>query len=322
MKNNKKQLRTGVSILILVFVFSAFSGELYAKKSKMDPESERFYQFARHLFTKHERKLFLNLKDKADRQRFISQFWDIRDPDPSTEENEFRFEMEDRFKYVEKYFREGPIKGWNTDRGRIYILMGAPTSMDTDFNVRGSIGNDFVTSVIRWYYAESNIFVMFIEKRNSNSYKLDLRSASLHFLDELERKKFFINPRDKRGELIPLKFDLKLETETKKDGKQALVIYLDTKNLYFKESGESDLKIKLKIDLMVYHGKLGFKKHRLIKDITIDKKEMLKNDARIQIPVFLELPKGKFKVDVSITDLFGNAVERRFFSLKNKKGKK
>ena len=34
MKNNKKQLRTGVSILILVFVFSAFSGELYAKKSK------------------------------------------------------------------------------------------------------------------------------------------------------------------------------------------------------------------------------------------------------------------------------------------------
>ena len=91
----------------------------------LDPESKNFYDYTRLIMTKQEKEIFLLLPDKESRMEFIQDFWDKRDPDPQTEENEFQEEFYQRIEYVNKRFREG-IPGWKTDRGRIYIYLGPP----------------------------------------------------------------------------------------------------------------------------------------------------------------------------------------------------
>ncbi len=308
---NKKII---AKFLISLFLIIGISTLSFSKKQKLDAESETFYNYARYFFTKSERKLFLNLQNKEDRKRFIDHFWEIRDPDHTTEENEFKFAIESRFDYVSKYFREGPVKGWKTDRGRIYLLMGPPDEKDQDYNIRGSNSNNFITSLIRWYYADSNIFVQFIEKRNSNSYRLDLTSATLSLLDELKRKKYFIHKKGTNSKTVSLDFSLSLD----KSNPKKLILSMKPENIFFKKEG-SELNAKLKIDITIYSGKTDFIKHRKIELIQIDEKVVLKKKSRINIILPFSLPFGKINVDILITDLFGNGVERKFFSFKNKK---
>ncbi len=62
--------------------------------------------------------------------QFIEQFWLRRDPTPDTEENEFREEHYRRIQYANEHFAAG-IPGWRTDRGRIYIVWGAPDEIES-----------------------------------------------------------------------------------------------------------------------------------------------------------------------------------------------
>src|SRR5437762_12845675 len=43
------------------------------------------------------------LKTDAEREQFIGQFWRLRDPDPATEENEYRESYYDRVAYVHEH---------------------------------------------------------------------------------------------------------------------------------------------------------------------------------------------------------------------------
>tara|TARA_Y100001970_G_C14124531_1_gene798185 strand:+ start:104 stop:1300 length:1197 start_codon:yes stop_codon:yes gene_type:complete len=60
---------------------------------------------------------------------YISNFWNEKDPDKSTPENELLIEFIDRIKYVNLNFSDFN-KGWKTDKGRIYIIYGAPESQN------------------------------------------------------------------------------------------------------------------------------------------------------------------------------------------------
>src|SRR3981081_591842 len=45
-----------------------------------------------YIITDEERKAFKKLQTDEERERFIEEFWRRRDPDPDTEENEFKEE--------------------------------------------------------------------------------------------------------------------------------------------------------------------------------------------------------------------------------------
>ena len=63
------------------------------------------------------------------KRRFLKQFWARRDPTPATPDNPARDQFYRSVEYVNQAFREGgvgQIPGWNTDRGRIYLLNGRP----------------------------------------------------------------------------------------------------------------------------------------------------------------------------------------------------
>ncbi len=83
-----------------------------------------------YIITKEEKKAFEQLKTDEERENFIANFWLRRDPNPDTEENEFREEFYERIAYANEHFTSG-IPGWKTDRGRIYITWGKPSSVES-----------------------------------------------------------------------------------------------------------------------------------------------------------------------------------------------
>lgn len=83
-----------------------------------------------YIITDEERKAFRKLETDDERERFIEEFWRRRDPDPDTDENEFKEEYYERIAYANEHFASG-IPGWKTDRGRIWIMYGKPHDRET-----------------------------------------------------------------------------------------------------------------------------------------------------------------------------------------------
>jgi GWxTD domain-containing protein len=83
-----------------------------------------------YIITDEERKAFKKLATDEEREQFIEQFWRRRDPDPDTDENEFREEYYERIAYANEHFASG-IPGWKTDRGRIYIMYGKADDVES-----------------------------------------------------------------------------------------------------------------------------------------------------------------------------------------------
>ncbi|MEE8584740.1 MAG: GWxTD domain-containing protein [Acidobacteriota bacterium] len=78
-----------------------------------------------YIISARERNEFLKLRNEEQRQGFIQRFWEIRDPDPSTQANEYRQEHYRRIDYANQRFHAGR-PGWKSDRGRILIMHGPP----------------------------------------------------------------------------------------------------------------------------------------------------------------------------------------------------
>lgn len=83
-----------------------------------------------YIITGEEKKAFNKLTTDEERENFIEQFWRRRDPDPDTDENEYREEYYERIAYANQHYASG-IPGWKTDRGRIYIAFGKPDGIES-----------------------------------------------------------------------------------------------------------------------------------------------------------------------------------------------
>ena len=83
-----------------------------------------------YIISDDERKAFLSLANDEEREAFIENFWQRRNPNPDSPENEFREEHYRRIQYANDHFAAGK-PGWKTDRGRIYIMWGPADSIDS-----------------------------------------------------------------------------------------------------------------------------------------------------------------------------------------------
>src|SRR5215212_10299969 len=116
-------------------VFTQEQQDPTSKPRNVKPELKKAYKDwldkdVTYIITDEERKAFKKLATDDERERFIEEFWRRRDPDPDTEENEFREEFYERIAYANEKFTSG-IPGWKTDRGRIYITWGKPDSVES-----------------------------------------------------------------------------------------------------------------------------------------------------------------------------------------------
>jgi GWxTD domain-containing protein len=106
-----------------------------SKPRNVKPELKKAYKDwldkdVTYIITDEERKAFKKLATDDERERFIEEFWRRRDPDPDTEENEFKEEYYERIAYANEHFSSG-VPGWKTDRGRIWIMYGKPDERET-----------------------------------------------------------------------------------------------------------------------------------------------------------------------------------------------
>ena len=91
-----------------------------------------------------------------ERLRVWSEFWERRDPDPLTPENE-RLEIHyDRVAYARAFLRDGFDDGALSDRGRVWIRYGRPDSIDNS-----SPGFENYGSYEVWRYQEAGVAYYF-----------------------------------------------------------------------------------------------------------------------------------------------------------------
>jgi len=67
------------------------------------------------------------------KMRFYEDLWRRNDPDPSTRLNEFKVELFRRFDFANQHYSVSIVKkddGWQTDRGRVYIVYGEPDEVE------------------------------------------------------------------------------------------------------------------------------------------------------------------------------------------------
>jgi GWxTD domain-containing protein len=93
------------------------------------------------IMSKTERGVFKSLQTEEERKKFQSFFWKVRDATPGTQENEFMTEFYSRRSYAEKR-----LEGAQSDRGRIYIILGKPAE------VQNFTGLDKVVDCELWIY--------------------------------------------------------------------------------------------------------------------------------------------------------------------------
>ncbi len=165
---------------------------LYQMERKLSPAYADFYSKVQYIMTGPERKIFLELPD-SERDKFIADFWERRNPNPGSKENAFRTEYNDRVRRTETLFGGEGKAGYLTDRGRIYILFGPPAQrltypMDAEAYCREV-----------WYYGAFP--VIFVDEHCSGNYLLTainlehleaINLAQGHFQQTLSQdKKFF-----------------------------------------------------------------------------------------------------------------------------------
>jgi len=278
-----------------------------ARKIALDPESKDFYETARLIMSKQERDIFNHLPDKESIKEFISDFWAKRDPDPDTDENEFKEEFFRRIEYANKRFKEGP-PGWKTDRGRIYIYLGYPDKIDEIFThsepgIRGPI--------LWWIYYRYEFGIKFVDKIGDGHFTFDPYSGVYgNFFEAIERAKFGVAFQEEVMAKKFIDFDLKYNKE-----KKEIEVSIPVASLIFKEE-DGLLKAYFEFEFYIY------KKKGLKKDTFKERKsfEMPEDEVlqlkEIEFAFPYDLKQGKYYVDVIIIGGGDTGKARKIFEIK------
>src|SRR6266404_4815709 len=200
----KVALRLAIIIALFVcaspLVFGQDRQDPSEKPRNVKPELKKAYKDwldkdVTYIITDEERKAFKKLETDEERERFIEEFWRRRDPDPDTDENEYREEYYERIAYANEHFASG-IPGWKTDRGRIYIMWGKPDETEThpmggNYERPSYEGGGSTTTYPfeTWFYrylagVGSGIEIEFVDPTGSGEYRIarnpDEKDALLH----------------------------------------------------------------------------------------------------------------------------------------------
>lgn len=126
---------SGSSILHALSPKEKVSKEEKRRQKALRKEMESAYnkwiqQEVPYIITDEERSAFKKLTTDEEREQFVEQFWERRNPNPGSAENEFREEYYRRIAYSNERFASG-MPGWKTDRGRIYIMYGPADEVES-----------------------------------------------------------------------------------------------------------------------------------------------------------------------------------------------
>lgn len=313
MEEYEKNFMKKVILLVMSILLSTACASII--KIKQDPFYGSFYKKTSFIMTKEEIKIYKHLPDKESKREFIEEFWRIRDPNPATEENEIKIEFENRIEYANKWFgRWNPyrgrdtyqdkekLRGWNTDRGRIYIILGHPDQIISDGYLirshedrRTERGKNEI-----WYYYHYNLGIGFTM---ISSGEMRLTSSDSALQHAIEDAKLNMITTEFRGD-IKRKFKFKAKFED-----NMIVIMIPVTRISFQEKNEK-LNFKFRITINVYHNNKKIDKIEDTKILSESEDELLKKKN-----ILLEIPyeptlKGKYYFDIIVEDLMSMSFSK------------
>ena len=161
-------------VAMLLFALLSLSPAISAQKKEKLAKTYRDWleQDVVYIITKDERVRFLALATDDARDKFIKDFWEVRNPVPGAEINTYKEEHYKRIAFADSRFSIGAgTDGWRTDRGRTYITLGAPQQKEIH---RGAAN---LRAFEIWFYANVSpilpnaFYVLFYDKDGANDYK-------------------------------------------------------------------------------------------------------------------------------------------------------
>ena len=113
-----------------------------------------------------------------ERRERWERFWAKRDPLPASPINEFREQFFERVRIATAEFGETGRPGWETDRGEVYIVFGAP-----DNTLDRSVGRDAGAepNLIEWLYESlpgGRLVLQFVDRNGFGHYELTQSSEA------------------------------------------------------------------------------------------------------------------------------------------------
>ncbi|MGE5343882.1 MAG: GWxTD domain-containing protein [Candidatus Omnitrophota bacterium] len=309
-KKNFISMSLMVGIMVGVMVLA--SGCSAFKKAGGEPADDPFFEKARLIMTPEEVDIYKHLPDQKSKEDFIEDFWNKRDPDPTSPENANKEEFEQRIAYANRWFNEGSKgRGWDTERGRILLLLGFP-----DERVFGEAGDAtssgrllstkrYPTEVWR-YYRWGGMTLMFAD--NDDTGRLRLQYIPSNLQTAMDFSRFSLDLRDKAG----LKNAFKFEADYR-NGK--LTIRVPSQKISFNET-DGKMDADFGITVYVYLDSVKTDTLKDSKSIQLTRDEAL-NTKYIEFAIPYQVQKsGKYYFDILIEDQNSSKTYRNFVSYK------
>lgn len=147
--------------------FDIFSKSKFA--TLKDDELDKEFEKAKYIATEYEKQLYEELQTTEAKRKFLFSFWQRRNPDTSLIFNQAYEDFIRKIEYANRFFSVGKaIEGLRTDRGRILIQYGEPTSRE--FHSREGTNRSYEV----WFYAkqQGGLYFYFVDLIGNGNYIL------------------------------------------------------------------------------------------------------------------------------------------------------
>ena len=134
-----------------------------------------------YLIDEREHAALLSLKTDPEREHFVEQFWERRNPTPGSPDNAFKNEHYRRIGYADMHFGWRKTPGWKTDRGRVYIMFGPPEEIKShpEGRLAGSSLQATGVPTDQWLYHSikgigTNVIMEFVDQAKTGDYRMTM----------------------------------------------------------------------------------------------------------------------------------------------------
>ncbi len=200
----------------------AFSHDPGLALTKLSPEMRAEYDALQYLLSTTLKSQFLGLSSDSLRSEWLRRYWRLKDPTPTTPENERMREHERRVDKARREFATDDPPGWDA-RGRVLIMYGEPDSLiEEPPDIREGVG--YVPAWQEWLYLDEE-WVAEFERPNPRgpwvlgrssqplSHRPDLVQEDRRRLGYREDDRFYADRRDRRGDAIGFQEERRLMQE-------------------------------------------------------------------------------------------------------------
>jgi len=318
---SRRRIRPALWGLALTAVSIIGAGcHLYNLEKNLKPADAEFISTVRYIITSQERKAFLEAA-AAEKPGLIEEFWKRRDPDPYTEENEFKIEYLSRIERANEMFHGEGRAGWLTDRGRIFILFGPP--LDRVINPP-SLGSRIERCSEVWYYGQFP--VVFADHNCNGNFELvtydltSLREQNLAYMSALSEAQNQAQTTF-RQEKSFFAFDWEVvkttETADRVEGK--VVVEAPLANIWFKATADKmETVLEIKLELRDSEGAVywEFKESLPVTTTESELKARAKDKIRREVPFAFDkdldrLRRGKNQFVIQVKNTTGNETVKK-----------